>query len=137
MDATQSIREKGLKVTPIRVKVLELLQHEHVAYSHAALEAALKNADRITLYRTLNDFEEAGLVHKVVDTTGTTRFARCKDDCPHEHHADNHVHFDCRHCHKMYCLEKVATPAVKIPRGFKAEQLNIVVQGVCADCAGK
>jgi Fur family transcriptional regulator, ferric uptake regulator len=135
VDAAQHIREKGLKVTPMRIKVLELMQHEPIAYSHAALETALEKVDRITLYRTLNDFEEAGLVHKVIDTAGTTRFALCKDNCSGAHHTDNHVHFDCQRCHKMYCLEKVVTPVVKIPRGFRAEQMNIVVQGVCADCS--
>lgn len=134
LDIKDVIREKGLKITPVRLQVLRILSKDHLALSHADLEGSIADADRITLYRVLNDFEEAGLVHKVVDQAGVARFAFCKNDCSHGHHVDNHVHFNCEQCGKMFCLEKTEAPAVKVPRGFKAAGQHTVVYGTCKDC---
>ncbi len=134
MDASGYIRDKGLKATPVRLKVFETLQSSHLAYSHTELEGTFSKVDRITLYRVLNDFEEAGLVHKIIDMDGVTRFAVCKDSCPHITHSEDHVHFNCSKCHKMYCLEKVYTPVIKLPDGFTSTGINTLIQGVCKQC---
>ena len=135
MDISHNIREKGLKVTPSRVSVMEVLGKSHEAYAHADLEALFSDMDRVTLYRVLNDFEESGLVHKIIDMDGVTRFALCKHSCPGTHHADEHVHFNCQGCHKMYCLENVSPPSFSIPTGFKALGQNTLVYGLCKSCA--
>ena len=82
MDVLQHIREKGLKATPARLKVIKFLENSHQAYSHAELETLFSKMDRVTLYRILNDFEEVGLLHKIIDIEGVTRFAVCKATCP-------------------------------------------------------
>ena len=134
MDLSEQIREKGLKVTPSRLNVIQVLKGSHLAYSHSELESLFSKMDRVTLYRILKDFEDAGLVHKIVDMEGVTRFALCSHSCPGEQHDDNHVHFCCQSCHKMFCLEKVHAPVVKIPRGFKAAGLQTVIYGLCEQC---
>ncbi len=135
MDIAHQIRDKGLKVTPSRLGVMEVLGQNHQAYAHADLELLFKDMDRVTLYRVLNDFEEAGLVHKIIDMDGVTRFALCKHSCPDTHHADEHVHFSCQACHKMFCLENVSSPVFNIPSGFKAIGQNILVYGFCKTCS--
>lgn len=135
MDALTQIREKGLKATPARLDVIKMLGSTHLAYSHADLELLFSDMDRVTLYRVLKDFEDAGLVHKVIDIQGVTRFALCGHSCPGAHHADDHVHFNCEACHKMFCLEKVHAPRLKMPQGFKATGLQTIIYGVCANCS--
>lgn len=135
MTIAEHIREKGLKATPARLKVLEALQKSHQAFSHTELEATFSKVDRITLYRVLKDFEEAGMVHKIIDFEGVTRFAVCKHSCPDTTHSEEHVHFNCQKCQKMYCLEKVTTPLVKLPKGFTAAGMTTIVHGVCDACA--
>lgn len=134
MDVLQQIRDKGLKVTPSRLNVINELAGSHMAYSHAELEALFSKMDRVTLYRILKDFEDAGLVHKIVDVQGVTRYALCKHSCPDEHHADEHVHFNCSGCHKMFCLEKVHVPELKMPVGFKMVGLQTLIYGLCKKC---
>jgi Fur family ferric uptake transcriptional regulator len=134
MDSTQQIRDKGLKATPARLSVIKALGINNLAYAHAELEQMFSDMDRVTLYRVLNDFEEAGLVHKIVDAAGITRFALCKHSCPDKHHADEHVHFNCHGCHKMFCLENVHAPQIKMPAGFKATGLQTLIYGLCESC---
>jgi Fur family ferric uptake transcriptional regulator len=134
MDLSESIRGKGLKATPARLTILEELGSNRQAYAHAELESIFKDMDRVTLYRVLNDFEETGLVHKIIDIGGVTRFALCKQDCPDKHHTEDHVHFNCQQCNKMFCLEKIAAPVVKLPEGFKTEGSNTIVYGLCKTC---
>ncbi|GAA4469817.1 hypothetical protein GCM10023093_29950 [Nemorincola caseinilytica] len=135
MNGTEYIRGKGLKVTPVRLKVLEELQDTHLAMSHTELEATFGKVDRITLYRALKDFEEAGIVHKIVGADGVTRFAVCSHDCPDVTHTDDHVHFNCTRCHKMFCLEHTHAPALKLPAGFTPTSVHTLVHGVCKHCA--
>ncbi len=134
MELSQQIREKGLKVTPSRLGVIKLLGSSHQAYAHADLESIFEDMDRVTLYRVLNDFEEVGLVHKIIDAEGVTRFALCAHSCPGEHHVDNHVHFNCQGCNKMFCMEKVQAPHIKMPAGFKATGSNTLIYGLCNSC---
>lgn len=135
MDISGQIREKGLKVTPARQEVIRILATTHQAYSHAELEGLFESMDRVTLYRVLKDFEDVGLVHKIMDIDGVTRFALCKHSCPDGHHVDDHVHFNCRACHKMFCLDKVQVPVVKMPQGFKAEGAHTLIYGYCKSCS--
>lgn len=135
VNVTDYIREKGLKATPVRLKVLEELSGTHQALSHTELEATFNKVDRITLYRVLKDFEEAGIVHKIIGPDGTTRFAVCKHDCPGVTHTEDHVHFNCLSCHKIFCLEHTHTPIIKLPTGFRSTGINTIVQGVCKHCA--
>jgi len=94
-----------------------------------------KYADRVTLYRVLSAFEEKGLIHKVIDTHGTARYALCNDHNCHEgHHHDEHVHFNCSKCDTLVCLEDVHIPAVKLPRNYMAVKYNLNIEGVCNNC---
>lgn len=135
MEVLSQLRERGLKVTPARMSVIEMLGRAGVALSHAELESLFDKMDRVTLYRILKDFEDAGLVHKVIDMQGVTRYGLCRHSCPDEHHTDEHVHFNCESCHKVFCLEKVASPAVKMPAGFKATGRHTLIYGLCRNCS--
>lgn len=135
VDVSKQIRDKGLKVTPARLNVINVLHGSRLAYSHAELESLFSRIDRVTLYRILKDFEDAGLVHKIIDAQGVTRFALCEHSCPDEHHVDEHVHFNCNACHKMFCLDKVHLPSLKMPGGFKMTGLQTLIFGLCNKCS--
>ena len=135
MDIAGTIREKGLKATPVRTKVLQELADTQEALSQNDLEATFKKVDRITLYRALKDFEELGIVHKVIGPDGVTRFAVCRHDCPDMVHTEEHVHFNCTHCQKVFCLEHTHTPIIKLPAGFTVTGINMLVHGVCKNCS--
>jgi Fur family ferric uptake transcriptional regulator len=134
MNAAQEIKDKGLKVTIARIKVLDTLPPNGLALSHNELEPLMGKIDRITLYRILNDFEAAGLVHKIIDMDGIARFAICRHNCTTTHHNDNHIHFNCTACHKMYCMDNLPAAAIILPHGFEATGYNTIIYGTCKGC---
>lgn len=127
--------KNGLKKTGARLQVLDILSHRNSATSQPYLENIIgKDIDRVTLYRILKTFEEKGIIHRVLDKQGTANYALCTNSCSEDHHHDEHVHFNCNNCLRVYCLDEVKIPAVKIEKGFKIEDMNLIVSGICKDC---
>ena len=117
------------------MKVVEVLGKNHLEYSHTELESLLNKMDRVTLYRVLKDFEETGLVHKIIDMGGVTRFALCKHSCPDGNHSDNHVHFNCQDCNKVFCMDKIVVPELRMPKGYRAMGAHTLLYGLCSNCS--
>lgn len=128
------LKENGLKHTRQRVRVLEEIALDSVAISQPELEKKLgKEIDRVTLYRILNIYQDKGILHRVMDMNGTANYAICSAACSQDHHHDDHVHFNCTSCFKIYCLE-VKAPHLKMPGGFKAVSTNTTAYGICEKC---
>ncbi|MCA6078485.1 Fur family transcriptional regulator [Fulvivirga sedimenti] len=128
------LKNYRLKNTSCRHDVLQiLLNHDH-AMSHADLESAVEDSyDRVTLYRTLKTFQEKGLIHKVLDDSGATKYAPCSDCSVEEHHHE-HIHFKCNKCGNTVCIEDVTIPQIILPEGFSIEERNILISGTCNIC---
>jgi len=136
MDVPELLRSKGFRITALRTDLLGLLLRSDRALTQTEVEERLSVAvDRVTVFRALNAFEEAGIVHRVLDGAGTSCFAACASECEHGNHKDAHAHFHCRACGSVYCLPTVAMSTVKVPRGFKVEQGQLELQGTCKACA--
>ena len=130
------LKQNGLSRTEVRLKVLELFLSSDSALSLTDIEGAFDKLDRITLYRTLKAFETKGIIHKAVDGTNHPKYAMCEEDCDEHNHQDNHAHFHCMECHKTICLENVPTPhAPEIPQGYQVQETNLILSGLCIDCA--
>ncbi len=132
------LKNHHLRTTACRESVLSTFQNREAALSHGDLEGALKSKhfDRVTIYRTLRTFLEKGIIHKVLDDEGT-RYALCKDHCVGDDHNHDHVHFKCTDCGQTNCLDNLHIPAVKLPSGYQAQEFNLLVQGLCADCSAE
>ncbi|MES2456948.1 MAG: transcriptional repressor [Bacteroidota bacterium] len=133
-DPVEILKSHNLKHTWQRVRVLEEIALDQFALSQPELEKKLgKEIDRVTLYRILNTYEDKGILHRVMDINGTANYAICSPSCKvHEHH-DEHVHFNCSNCLKIYCLE-VSIPKLKLPKGFKANAASLTAYGICENC---
>jgi Fur family ferric uptake transcriptional regulator/Fur family zinc uptake transcriptional regulator len=132
------LREKGIRITPLRRRVLELLAKEGKPLSHAEIFdrlARTRPPDRVTLYRTLALFADTRLVHPIQGMDGALRF-RMHDPyqpgCP-----GGHPHFFCRVCGRMSCLPGQPLPRVEVPEGTEVEGKQLLVFGVCAECRNK
>lgn len=133
--ADEILKTHGLRSTRQRHVVLEEFSHADFALSQPELEKRLKGEmDRVTLYRILSSFEEKGILHSIIDQFGTTNYASCSSSCSAGHHKDQHIHFNCLNCRKIYCLQST-NPPVDIPTGFKAENVSIVATGLCKVCS--
>ncbi|MFZ1749351.1 MAG: transcriptional repressor [Saprospiraceae bacterium] len=129
------LKKHHLRVTPFRIEVIEIFSKAQKALSSADIELILKDADRITLYRTLKSFEDKGIIHKAIDGTSTLKYALCDILCDEHHHHDEHVHFHCNECENTFCLDEVFVPHILIPKGFTVSNTNMIVNGLCEKCS--
>lgn len=129
------LRKSQLSVTGSRKSILELFLASDGALAHADIEKQTgEQFDRVTVYRTLQSFMEKGIIHTIPTSDNSIRYALCRDNCTSGHHHDNHVHFLCSRCSRTTCLDSVTVPDVKLPRGFKPKEKQMVVTGICGDC---
>ena len=134
-DITTRLVEHNLRITSTRKEVLGLFMNaKGKALANKDLENDLHDTDRITLYRTLKAFEESGLIHRAVDSSGTTKYALCEEHCTAHHHHDEHAHFHCLTCGKTECLEGSIQPQVKMPTGYEVRNAHLVLEGTCSEC---
>lgn len=129
-----TLKDHKLRTTSCREDVLEAFLRRDMALSHGDLESELGDRfDRVTIYRTLKTFLEKGIIHKVLDDEGT-RYALCRERCSEDNHHHDHVHFKCNTCGQTNCLENLHVPAVKLPEGYRIQEVNLLIQGLCAEC---
>src|ERR1700722_16330507 len=113
------LKRNNLSITSGRKKILELFLENPGALSHGDIEKkAGEKFDRVTVYRTLQVFLEKGVIHSIPTADNSTRYGLCKDNSQEGQHHDNHVHFICKDCGNTICLENVAIPPIKLPKGF-------------------
>jgi Fur family ferric uptake transcriptional regulator len=128
------LRRKHLSITDSRKKILSLFLTSRDALTHADIEKkAGEKFDRVTVYRTLQTFVEKGIVHTIPTADNSILYALCKD-CAEDHHHDDHVHFICTNCHTTTCLDDVLLPDIDLPEGYQAENIQVVINGICKDC---
>lgn len=135
LQINEILRKNQLSVTGSRKIILELFLHSSGALAHADIEKRTgEKFDRVTVYRTLQSFMEKGIIHTIPTADNSIRYALCKDDCTEGHHHDNHVHFLCNVCATTTCLEAVTVPEVKLPKGFRPSDRQMIVSGICGEC---
>ncbi len=134
-DLENILKERNIRPTAMRLLVLEELQKQPAAMSLQDMEGAFEKADRITLFRTLKTFEEKGLIHSIEDGTGATKYALCEEGCECAPE-DMHVHFYCNTCRETWCLPESKVPDMTLPDRFKAEEVKLLVKGICGNCGG-
>lgn len=135
-DTKDILKKNRLSVTASREKILNLFLDQTGALAHGDIEKkAGEKFDRVTIYRTLQAFVEKGIIHTIPTADNSILYALCKDDCEEGHHHDHHIHFVCKQCHNTYCLDNVVTPDIKLPAGYSAKQIEVVVEGICRQCS--
>ena len=128
------LRRRHLSVTDSRKKILSLFLNSPDALTHGDIESkAGEKFDRVTVYRTLQTFVEKGIIHTIPTSDNAVHYALCKD-CEEGHHHDDHVHFICRICNRTICLDDVVSPKIDLPEGYRADHVQVVINGVCRDC---
>jgi Fur family ferric uptake transcriptional regulator len=132
-----SLREVGLRRTPVRIAVLEALAQDQQPLSAVQIKQRLaEGTDNVTLYRTLNTFTSKKLVHRVRGDDQVWRYGigNPKDSTRHEH-----AHFVCDECGTVECLAdsaapKKATQQSKVKAGYRVAYSEVLVHGTCPEC---
>lgn len=131
--ARSSVRDRGLRATPSRVAVLELLRTSDAPVSHGDVADRLASHgwDRATIYRNLVDLAEAGLARRTDVGDHVWRFEAVTDE-----HDGAHPHFVCTECGTVECLPEIelAVRRARAPRAVRARQVEVHVRGLCDAC---
>lgn len=134
-DTPKLLHRHGLRSTAARQFVLDFFLSQGTALSHSEIEQEIGSKfDRVTIYRTLKTFEESGLIHKVPDDGAVVKYAACMAACSTHEHKDNHVHFKCASCQETVCLNETGVQLPHLPEGYRAEDFQLLVTGVCPKC---
>jgi len=131
-------RTLGLRRTPVRVGVLDVLARGGRPMSVTQILAKLKGVDTVTVYRTLNTFVRKKLVHRVRGEDRSWLYALgSQSDRPPERHL--HPHFVCDSCGKVECLGDAEIPptfvrSLGVKPEYDVSYPEVVLHGMCPKC---
>ena len=133
-ELSERLRERGLRATSQRLVMNRLLRqsNRHLSAEQLLDEASeqLPGVSLPTVYSTLELFEQLGIVRRVNGGGGTLMWDT-RDDAHH--------HMICRNCGRIedmetpLDLERARRSAAR--SGFQPDRAEVVVSGLCADCA--
>lgn len=129
------LKEKNIRVTPIRLSVLDVFNRHNNAISLQTIEQEIGEHDRITLYRTLKTFTDQGIIHEIAMPGGEKHMALCANDCNQEGHVHHHehIHVKCKSCNEIFCVDVDSFPRVQL-KDFVIDSIEITAQGLCKSC---
>ncbi len=136
--AEDTCRRLGLRFTPIRRRVLELIwqNHEPVG-AYDLLDQLSRDGRRAmppTVYRALEFLVAAGLVHRLATLNAFV-------GCAHPDHAHQGQFLICRNCRRVVEMEspKVGRSLKREAEalGFSIEEQSIELTGLCPDCSSE
>ena len=114
------LKKSSLAITKNRLKVLSFFLKSDKPISLKAINFEFKNFDRVTLFRILDN--------------GKKLFALCKNECSNSsRHNHNHVHFVCKKCEDVSCLDIENFPVLNAPN-FTFSEISINASGICSNC---
>jgi Fe2+ or Zn2+ uptake regulation protein len=129
----EQFRHNGLKITPQRRVILELLAQDH---SHPTADevyqrvlSAMPDVSRTTVYNTLRELVVLGELTEVQDLSeGGLRY---------DTDASAHHHLFCMHCHTLvdidHDFEGLALPPEETS-GYQIVRRQVTFYGICPDC---
>lgn len=131
--ARQALKAAKLYCTECRVGILKALAKVDKPLSQDQIAQRLgKNRfNKVTIYRTLESFHRAGLVHKAFMHKRAWHFElanRCGE-------VQCHPHFTCKSCGMTRCLTGLSVPVVKgLKKGFVIHRQQVRLEGLCPKC---
>lgn len=129
--------EEGMRLTPIRRRVLEIMLQSHKALGAYDLLPYLEQEGLgnkpVAAYRALDFLMSKGLVHRI---EGMNAYVAC--DHPHENHAPAFmVCRDCKSVSEAHAApEKGQLGQAAKEAGFEIERTVVEAVGLCAECQG-
>lgn len=125
--AAAKLKKAGSRMTAQRKAVLDILYDNR---THPTAEALISQVQEklgfvsiATIYNTLESLVELGFVRRI---NGLEQRARFDPD------TSDHGHAICRKCKKVWDVDSPST-LPDLPDNFQVE--DILIQGVCVDCA--
>jgi Fur family ferric uptake transcriptional regulator len=137
IDTTSILHKAGLRCTPVRSAVLDLLGHARRPQSVQDLLSAMpEGTDVVTVYRTLNTLVKKRLARRIRNEDRSWLFEIAVAGKSHDH---IHAHFVCDSCGTVECLPDVAAPSLtpqsmKLNKGYEVTKQDLTLHGMCPKC---
>ena len=95
-ESKQQLKTGGLKITPARLALLDILKHAKKPSSikEIAKQMGQKNVDLVTLYRNMESLEKLGVIKKI-NLNKPEAYYELVDESRHHHH------LVCTNCGKL------------------------------------
>jgi Fur family ferric uptake transcriptional regulator len=132
------LRRSGLRCTPVRVNVMDVLSRGGRPMSVPKILAKMKGSvDTVTVYRTLHTFVRKKLVHRVRGGEDRSWLYALSSSTQKPEHL--HPHFVCDRCGKVECLDNAKIPAafvasLGVNSGYDVQWPEVVLHGMCPKC---
>ena len=131
------LQSRSMRFTEQRRLLVEHIfnRHEHFdadeLIDELAQTAGRRRVSRPTVYRTLRELVEAGLLRKIMEVDGRAVY-------DHDYGYPAHDHLHCQKCSKLIEfhsdeLERIRN-AVAQEHGFRVASHRLIVEGVCKEC---
>lgn len=125
------LKTKGYSITKPRVRVFGFLLQTHEPIAVSELAKILQDIDKVSVYRTIDLFEKAGITHRV--------WAGFKSKIElSEQFSSHHHHFTCVNCGKIISLEsEQLESSLKILENqnkFELTHHSVELNGYCRHC---
>lgn len=129
------LKKASLRRTKPRKQVLSVLLKSKKPLTQEQIADKLKKrADKVTIYRTLETFMEAGIIHKAYLRERTWHF-ELADRCSEK---QCHPHFTCTNCGEMRCMPEIVMPMAKSPdKNYRITHQQVRLEGLCPKCLSK
>jgi len=127
----ERLANRGFRFTPQRQQVYDVLldERDHPTAEEVFIRSkkAMPDISMATVYNCLTALVKCGLVRQVMLERGAARF------CPNMR---EHCHFYCDACDEVFDID-LPERGIDLPKGFKAERLDIAIHGHCPNCNSK
>lgn len=131
MKPLEVLQTNDLKRTACREGILTIMLDSAQALSEKEISEELaSNFDRTTFYRSFKILLEKSIIHKIVVDNQVIKYALNNSVT----HKNRHSHFYCNECDSVFCLDSIPVEEPKIPQGFEASEIEIIIKGLCDNC---
>jgi Fur family transcriptional regulator, stress-responsive regulator len=134
LTAAEELRGAGLRVTAVRVALLEAVRHgDHLGVEAlaAGVRERVGHVSLQAVYEALNALAATGLVRRIQPAGSPARFEG--------RIGDNHHHVICRTCGAVADVDCAVGEAPCLTasddHGFEIDEAEVIYWGLCPDCS--
>ena len=137
-EVKRELRDAGMRATPARVAVLEVLRASGSPLTHSDVVDRLEGRgfDRATVFRNLNTLVDNGFAQRSDHGDHVWRFESVATTTGGEVH--EHPHFLCTECGDVQCVPgvqlRVPNQVATVPRSVHRHSIEIQLRGLCDRC---
>lgn len=132
-NVSEILKSENLSLTGSRKLMLEILNKAERPLSGKEIEGLMMgNCNRTTIYRNLNNFYDKGILQRVL-SNDCIKYKLVAENDGHKRKPD-HIHFKCRSCNRLICLESIPIKDFILPDGYTRIENQFLIFGICKDC---